>query len=81
MRLEWGATREELKYDYGLTDEELDVAEAFSTWKHVEREELFFRAVDQNPEVQNGDLVFRGTRVPVETLMDILRHGGTVGEF
>jgi uncharacterized protein (DUF433 family) len=49
--------------------------------KHVERIESFFRAVDQDPEVHSGDLVFKGTRVPVETLMDILRHGGTMHEF
>lgn len=37
--------------------------------------------VDRDPEVHSGDLVFRGTRVPVDTLTDILRAGGTLDEF
>jgi uncharacterized protein (DUF433 family) len=37
--------------------------------------------VDRDPEVHSGDLVFRGTRVPVTTLTDILRAGGTLDEF
>ncbi|MEX2582164.1 MAG: DUF433 domain-containing protein [Gemmatimonadota bacterium] len=38
-------------------------------------------AVDRDPEVHSGDLVFRGTRVPVATLTDIIRAGGTLDEF
>jgi uncharacterized protein (DUF433 family) len=37
--------------------------------------------VDRDPEVHTGDLVFRGTRVPVNTLTGILRAGGTLDEF
>jgi uncharacterized protein (DUF433 family) len=37
--------------------------------------------VDRNPEIHSGAVVFRGTRVPVSTLTDILKAGGTVEEF
>ena len=37
--------------------------------------------VDRNPEVHSGAIVFRGTRVPVSTLTDILKAGGTIEEF
>lgn len=35
----------------------------------------------QHPEVMSGALVFKGTRVPVQTFFDHLDHGGTVDEF
>ena len=38
-------------------------------------------AVDRNSAVHSGDLVFRGTRVPVTTLTDVLEAGGTIEEF
>ena len=31
--------------------------------------------VSRNPEIHSGDLVFSGTRVPVETLVDCLTRG------
>lgn len=37
--------------------------------------------VSRDPDVHSGDLVFAGTRVPVETLVDYLKHGRTVEEF
>lgn len=37
--------------------------------------------VSRDPEVHSGDLVFSGTRVPVETLVDYLKHGRTIEEF
>lgn len=37
--------------------------------------------VERNPRIHSGDVVFRGTRVPVKTLTDILKAGGTVEEF
>jgi uncharacterized protein (DUF433 family) len=37
--------------------------------------------VSRNPEVHSGDLVFRGTRVPVDTLVDHLKSGYTVEEY
>lgn len=37
--------------------------------------------VSRDPNVHSGDLVFDGTRVPVDTLVDYLKHGRTVEEF
>lgn len=37
--------------------------------------------VSRDPEVHSGDLVFRGTRVPVETLDDHLKSGYSIDEF
>lgn len=37
--------------------------------------------LDRDPDVHSGDLVFRGTRVPVSVLTTILRAGGTVDDF
>jgi uncharacterized protein (DUF433 family) len=39
------------------------------------------RAVSRDPDVHSGDLVFAGTRVPVETLIDYLKGGDTIEEF
>lgn len=35
----------------------------------------------QDPQVMSGALVFRGTRIPVQTFFEHLDHGGTIGEF
>jgi uncharacterized protein (DUF433 family) len=35
----------------------------------------------QDPEVMSGALVFRGTRIPVQTFFDHLDQGGTVDQF
>ena len=37
--------------------------------------------ISRNPEVHSGDLVFAGTRVPVETLIDYLKGGHSIDEF
>ena len=37
--------------------------------------------VSRDPEIHSGDLVFAGTRVPVETLIDYLKGGQTIDEF
>ena len=37
--------------------------------------------VSSNPEVLGGTLVFQGTRVPVQTLLDYLQDGFTLEEF
>ena len=34
-----------------------------------------------DPQVMGGTPVFRGTRVPVQTLFDYLEAGDTIGEF
>lgn len=35
----------------------------------------------QDPQVMSGAMVFKGTRVPVQTFFDHLDHGGTLEEF
>jgi len=37
--------------------------------------------VSREPEVHSGDLVFRGTRVPVETLVDHLKSGYSIEAY
>ena len=39
------------------------------------------RVVSRDPEIHSGDLVFSGTRVPVDTLIDYLKGGHAIGEF
>jgi uncharacterized protein (DUF433 family) len=36
--------------------------------------------INIDPEIMGGEPVFRGTRVPIQTLFDCLQHG-TVEEF
>ncbi len=35
----------------------------------------------QHPEVMSGVLVFKDTRIPVQTFFDHLDHGGTLEQF
>ncbi len=37
--------------------------------------------VSRRPDVMGGTLVFRGTRVPVQTLLDYLEAGGSIDDF
>ena len=39
------------------------------------------QAVVRDPEIMHGALVFRGTRVPVQTLFDYLEGGETLEDF
>ena len=39
------------------------------------------RVVSRDPEIHSGDLVFSGTRVPVDTLVDYLKGGGSTDEY
>ena len=38
------------------------------------------RVVSRDPEIHSGDLVFSGTRVPVDTLVDYLKGGYDIRE-
>jgi len=38
-------------------------------------------AITRDPEVMHGTPVFRGTRVPVQTLFDYLKSGESLDEF
>ncbi len=37
--------------------------------------------VSSSTKVMSGAVVFTGTRVPVQTLMDYIEEGGSLGEF
>ena len=37
--------------------------------------------ISSNPEVMGGTPVFRGTRVPVQTLIDYLEAGDSISDF
>ncbi len=37
--------------------------------------------VSRNPEIMGGTPVFRGTRVPIQTLLDYLEAGDSIDEF
>ena len=39
------------------------------------------RAITRDPETMHGVPVFRGTRVPVQTLFEYLEGGESLGEF
>ena len=39
------------------------------------------RAIARDPEIMHGVPVFRGTRVPVQTLFDYLEGGDTLEDF
>jgi uncharacterized protein (DUF433 family) len=38
-------------------------------------------AIETNPQILGGTPVFRGTRVPVRTLIDYLEGGQSIDEF
>ena len=37
--------------------------------------------IDKNPDILGGTPVFRGTRVPIQTLFDYLEGGETLEDF
>jgi uncharacterized protein (DUF433 family) len=37
--------------------------------------------ISRDPEIMGGTPVFRGTRVPVQTLLDYLEAGDSIDEF
>jgi uncharacterized protein (DUF433 family) len=39
------------------------------------------RVVSRDPDVHSGDLVFAGSRVPVDTLIDYLKGGESIEQF
>ncbi len=39
------------------------------------------KVVQRDPDIHSGDLVFTGTRVPVDNLVDYLKGGHSIEEF
>jgi uncharacterized protein (DUF433 family) len=48
---------------------------------HIGEKELAQLPVTVSPEIASGTPVFRGTRVPISSLIDNLEAGLTLGEF
>ena len=42
---------------------------------------LLERVVQRDPEIHSGDLVFTGTRVPVDNLVGYLKGGHSIEDF
>jgi uncharacterized protein (DUF433 family) len=47
----------------------------------VSDNEFVTQAIERDPETMHGVPVFRGTRVPVQTLFDYLEGGETLEDF
>ena len=39
------------------------------------------KVVQRDPDIHSGDLVFTGTRVPVDNLVDYLKGGDSIDQF
>jgi uncharacterized protein (DUF433 family) len=39
------------------------------------------KVIESNPDILGGTVVFSGTRVPVQTLLDYLEDGDSIEEF
>lgn len=50
-------------------------------WVSLRDNEEVAQAITRDPETMHGTPVFRGTRVPVQTLFDYLEGGDTLEEF
>jgi uncharacterized protein (DUF433 family) len=50
-------------------------------WARLKDNEDVARAITRDPETMHGIPVFRGTRVPVQTLVDYLEGGDTLEDF
>ncbi len=49
--------------------------------QNIEEEQIARLPITSNPEIQSGETVFRGTRVPVAALLDNIEAGLTLDEF
>ena len=47
----------------------------------AQNEIVLAKVVHRDPEIHSGDLVFTGTRVPVDSLVDYLKGGRSIEEF
>ncbi len=60
---------------------QLELNEAFAGSIHFGDNQSMQEAITRDPEVMHGAPVFRGTRVPVQTLFDYLENGDSLDEF
>ena len=54
---------------------------SYHSWAALSDNEIMQEAITRDPEVMHGIPVFRGTRVPVQTLFDYLENGDSLDEF
>jgi uncharacterized protein (DUF433 family) len=54
---------------------------SYHSWAALSDNENMQEAITRDPEVMHGTPVFRGTRVPVQTLFDYLENGDSLDEF
>ena len=47
----------------------------------AQNELVLTKVVHHDPEIHSGDLVFTGTRIPVDSLMDYLKGRRSIEEF
>lgn len=47
----------------------------------AQNEIVLAKVVHRDPEIHSGDLVFTGTRVPVDSLVGYLKGGRSIEEF
>ena len=80
-----GMTEVEVLDDFPvLTPQHIRVARNFSDFHNLQlapSSNDLERVVSRDPEIHSGDLVFSGTRVPVDTLVDYLKGGDNIEEF
>ncbi len=80
-----GMTEDELLVDFpDLTPQHIRAARDFSDFHNLQlapSSNDLERVVSRDPEIHSGDLVFSGTRVPVDTLVDYLKGGDNIEEF
>ncbi len=80
-----GMTEVEVLDDFPvLTPQHIRVARDFSNFHNLQpapSSNDLERVVSRDPEIHSGDLVFSGTRVPVDTLVDYLKGDYDIGEF
>jgi len=55
--------------------------EVYRTGRILGHNRSMQEAITRDPEVMHGTPVFRGTRVPVQTLFDYIENGETLDEF
>jgi uncharacterized protein (DUF433 family) len=70
-----GVELSDLGVEEAAKSEEVNMAEAHAGTTKADS------IISRDPKVHSGDLVFRGTRVPVDALVDYLTAGDSIEEF
>ena len=54
---------------------------SYQLWRHLSNNRIMQEAIIRDAEVMHGTPVFRGTRVPVQTLFDYIENGDSLDDF